>query len=494
MNKNVDILALIEDETRLISYRPTWNAFTGSVNASILLQQIIYRWIKNKRQPFYKFSRPCGHGRYRKGDSWEEELGMSRSEFETARKKVSTRTRGNLDKASLVSYWMDADHCTWYALNETAVIAELAKLHPDEPDTPPVGIQSELVQESSIRHANGVADAGIQHQLMQESSISKCENPASELMKESSIRSTKKINIDDLNKNDLQTSPSSVGELNKNDVDDVLPLDDEKSLHPLPAETVELVTAVADWMGFTGDITYEMQRHGLMPAALLAWAFWVKVDGGRCRNPVGVCISKWTGNGRRGPELPPSKWLDLARAWLDLDDNGRSELLGTGGASYMLSYDFPYPDVMPAFSELYKATQGHPLPEALKPVYPEHLEEGEEQGGAVLGDEPDELEEVGTAVAIPVNGQRNPEVDELWTLLLFNETSPAFKMWLKDTKLLVDDMRAVIVVHNSYAAEWVNSLLEAINRNWKILTRHTGQEWHELTITGAVEEAYLVAA
>ena len=310
--------------------------------------------------------------------------------------------------------------------------------------------------------------------------------------KTSSKRSSKKVILDKDQHHHQESEREN--KKPKNDVDDVLPLDDEKSLHPLSAETVKLVTAVADWMGFTGDITYEMQRHGLTPAALLAWAFWVKVEGGRCRSPVGVCKSKWTGNGRRGPELPSSKWLDLARAWLELDDNGRAELLGTGGASYMLSYDFPYPDVMPAFSELYKATQGHPLPEALKPVYPEHLEEGEEQGGAVLGDEPDELEEVGTAVAIPVNGQRNPEVDELWTLLLFNETSPAFKMWLKDTKLLVDDMRAVIVVHNSYAAEWVNSLLEAINRNWKILTRHTGQEWHELIITGAVEEAHLVAA
>ena len=44
--KRFDLLALIADDKQQISYRPRWNAITGSVNATILLQQVIYRWVQ----------------------------------------------------------------------------------------------------------------------------------------------------------------------------------------------------------------------------------------------------------------------------------------------------------------------------------------------------------------------------------------------------------------------------------------------------------------
>ena len=275
------------------------------------------------------------------------------------------------------------------------------------------------------------------------------------------------------------------------DVDDDAPPVAKNPLPSLPAETLTLVTAVADWMGFTGDITYEMERYALTPPALLAWAFWVKAEGSRCRNPVGVCKSKWTGNERRGPELPPSKWLDLARAWLDLDDNGRLELLGTGGQSHLLSYEFPYPDVMPAFAELYKATRDDPPPDVLLPEYSTELDD-KPDGEPDAQDEPEE-----TAVTISVNGRRIAAVDEVWEMLLENVHNPGAKTWLTSAELWVDehDRTAVLLVANSYAADWVNNrLLEFINREWQSVTKYVGQAWSDLTFTSAVDAAQLEPA
>ena len=143
MSEPIDLLRLIADDKSQISYRPRWNSFTGRITATILLQQIIYRWVQKGRQPFYKFSRPCNHEAYRPGDSWEEELGMSRREFEGARNKIAVRSHGELKPDALVSYWTDRYHKTWYALNEPLVVAELIKIYPpDEPGS--VGIQASL--------------------------------------------------------------------------------------------------------------------------------------------------------------------------------------------------------------------------------------------------------------------------------------------------------------------------------------------------------------
>lgn len=190
-NNGVDLLALIEDDTRRVSYRPSWNQFTGSVNATLFLQQMIYWWVKQGRRPFYKFNSPCDHPQYRTGDSWQEELGMTRSEFETARRKIGAKTKGNVNGKALVSYWIDPERRTWYALNETAVIAELQAIYPNKEEETAVGVQSELMQESSISpDPDADPNVGIPHYVMQESSISQCRNPALELMQESCNRTT----------------------------------------------------------------------------------------------------------------------------------------------------------------------------------------------------------------------------------------------------------------------------------------------------------------
>ncbi|MFO7682466.1 MAG: DnaA N-terminal domain-containing protein [Chloroflexota bacterium] len=169
---SADLLALIADDTKQISYRPRWNSFTGSITATILLQQVIYRWVHNGRKPFYKFNEPCSHPAYRPGDSWCEELGFSRRELETARGRIAAHTQGDLSLKTFVSYWRDADRKTWYALNEMAVLMELEALYPAK-DTTGAGIQGRLVL------PEGEPD------LMADSAISN--EPDSDLMADSAI-------------------------------------------------------------------------------------------------------------------------------------------------------------------------------------------------------------------------------------------------------------------------------------------------------------------
>lgn len=126
------ILAMLGNG-RQILYQPLLNRLTGHVLASLLLQQILYRWGQNSRSPFYKFSAPCRHAAYKTGDSWQEEMGFSRTEFETARRRIGikiSRSKGEQigQTSSLVAYWTDNRRLTWYALNETVIAKQLYAL------------------------------------------------------------------------------------------------------------------------------------------------------------------------------------------------------------------------------------------------------------------------------------------------------------------------------------------------------------------------------
>lgn len=127
------ILAMLGNNGRQILYQPLLNQLTGHVFASLLLQQILYRWGQNGQTPFYKFSAPCRHAAYKTGDSWQEEMGFSRTEFETARRRIGTKiSRGQHKKmvqaANLVTYWTDNRRLTWYALNEALIVEKLRSL------------------------------------------------------------------------------------------------------------------------------------------------------------------------------------------------------------------------------------------------------------------------------------------------------------------------------------------------------------------------------
>lgn len=130
---NDGVVLSAEGLGRTIAYYPTFNQLTGSVLASLLLQQMIYRWEHSGCQPFYKFSAPCDHPHYRPGDSWQEELGFSRTEFETARRRLGSKIRQGAEKAklrldNLILYWTDRERLTWYELNEPLLQVKLQEL------------------------------------------------------------------------------------------------------------------------------------------------------------------------------------------------------------------------------------------------------------------------------------------------------------------------------------------------------------------------------
>jgi hypothetical protein len=97
---------------KTIAYRPELRAITNSVTATILLQQVFFRWVNNDSKPFYKFKEPCNHKLYKPGDSWCEELGFSRAEFDTAWNALAT--------IGIASKKTNMERLTYYTLNESA--------------------------------------------------------------------------------------------------------------------------------------------------------------------------------------------------------------------------------------------------------------------------------------------------------------------------------------------------------------------------------------
>lgn len=109
---------LLADDRGLIVYRPKLNEVTTSVTSTILLQQILYWYKKTGYKPFYKFKEPCQHESYTGGDSWCEELGFTKSEFDSALKKIGQKLKKGTKKENfLIYYWNDMSRKTYYEVN-----------------------------------------------------------------------------------------------------------------------------------------------------------------------------------------------------------------------------------------------------------------------------------------------------------------------------------------------------------------------------------------
>lgn len=67
-------------------------SIAGSVTAALVMQQLDY-WFKRHPDGFYKFMEPSDHGLYKLGQSWTEELFMSRLEFISAFEQIGIRYR-----------------------------------------------------------------------------------------------------------------------------------------------------------------------------------------------------------------------------------------------------------------------------------------------------------------------------------------------------------------------------------------------------------------
>gem|GEM_PF-6914045 len=127
-----DLLSLLAEDKKKISYRPAFAIMTGSVLSAILLCEIIYWWEKQDRKPFYKFKLPASSNyKYKEGDSWCEALGFTRSEFDRALGKIGVRVkkRGKLPQDVFVWYWTDIKRITYYRLNDTYLASQISKLY-----------------------------------------------------------------------------------------------------------------------------------------------------------------------------------------------------------------------------------------------------------------------------------------------------------------------------------------------------------------------------
>ena len=71
-----------------ICYYPELVTVTESTNAALMMSQLEFWFKAREGKSFYKFLEPCEHERYKEGDSWQEELGMSSSEIRSAFKKI----------------------------------------------------------------------------------------------------------------------------------------------------------------------------------------------------------------------------------------------------------------------------------------------------------------------------------------------------------------------------------------------------------------------
>ena len=132
-----NITRIILDDRKIIGYRPKLNRITGSLSASVLLGQIMY-WAEHSGNPFYKFMQPCDHKQYRSGDSWCEELGISRHEYDGAIKRIGKKVNSkskDYDPAALVWYWTDMSRLTWYMVNWDLLNAKIAELYSVMPES-----------------------------------------------------------------------------------------------------------------------------------------------------------------------------------------------------------------------------------------------------------------------------------------------------------------------------------------------------------------------
>ena len=148
-----DLITLLSEDEDLILYRKSLRSICkNSVTATILLSQMMYRaerhFKKYKKDKFYKFKQPCKHRLYKEGDSWCEELGFSREEFDAALKKIgfklgktnktskeSEKKREEKKNNAFIHYYTDSERLTWYKLNHNTLSKALNTLYLVECDS-----------------------------------------------------------------------------------------------------------------------------------------------------------------------------------------------------------------------------------------------------------------------------------------------------------------------------------------------------------------------
>lgn len=133
-------LKLLAKDPKVKIYRQELNAITGSVTGTLLLSQMLYWWEKENRKPFYKFKEKCTHPKYKEGDSWCEELGFTKYEFNSARNAIALKiTKKNKQDSTniqhIVHYWITPDRITYYKINEEFLAKQLERIYGKDIDT-----------------------------------------------------------------------------------------------------------------------------------------------------------------------------------------------------------------------------------------------------------------------------------------------------------------------------------------------------------------------
>jgi hypothetical protein len=457
--QSIDLLSLIADDRQVVTYRPRWNTITGGVTATLFLQQVVFWWVRAGRRPFYKFARPCSHRLCRDGDSWEEELAMQRREFETARSRVSARTHGEIDSDSLVSFWVDAQRVTWYALNESLLLQHLADLYPPSGAAVQLTLPDQLMDESHST-TNGRSVHQPQAELMDESYITSNGRNVQYLMDEPYI-STDGRNVHLLyseNKITQQRSPettTTAAAAPEPPAADAADAADPPTPTPESPPDPDPVSPILDWIGFDDTLTPK-ERAALAQADLLAWAYWVHLKRAephsRIANPVGLVRAQW----RRG-QRPRADLLDLARTWLyTLDDDARARLLGRlewthdlDGYDPATPLEDEFPDVpIATASAVYVATGGHLAPPSLSPA------------AVILPPAPEDPR--APSPTSPLTSDNDPLWHEALAELQYQMTTATFDKLLRGTNAHQTADGLTVHVRNAAAVEWLSSRLHPI--------------------------------
>ena len=119
-----------------IPYVKELHSIAGGVLGCLVMQQLDY-WFEGHPEGFYKFLLPSDHHAYKVGDSWTEELGMSKDEFRTAFDKIGIRYKSKTEFDQAVDKFKGKFYCsyvdrrsnlTFYFRNHDLVDAALDEL------------------------------------------------------------------------------------------------------------------------------------------------------------------------------------------------------------------------------------------------------------------------------------------------------------------------------------------------------------------------------
>jgi len=96
-----------------VPYVKELNSLTNSILSTLLMQQLDY-WFERHPDGFYKFLAPSpGHAFYKEGDSWLEELGMSKDEFRTAFNKIGIAYSSKSQYAEATDKFAGRFYCSY---------------------------------------------------------------------------------------------------------------------------------------------------------------------------------------------------------------------------------------------------------------------------------------------------------------------------------------------------------------------------------------------